>query len=186
MVARDLLGEIGRVARAAVHGDDPVAGLQRAHRSRVGLDLIDLLDALGGAEGEPEQQEEGDQQIDRRPGSDHDDALPHGLVVVGAGGNLRWQLFIRVHARDLHEAPQRGRADAVLGLSAPLAEEVGRKEEREALHAHAGFLRGHEVAQLVQDDQRREAREGEHPAHALTASRSTRLPAMRRASKSAS
>ena len=52
----------------------------------------------------------------------------------------------------------------------------GGKNRREPLHPHADRLRGDEVAELVQDDQRREAREREEPAQALTASRSTSVP----------
>ena len=40
--------------------------------------------------------------------------------------------------------------------------------------------------ELVQDDQRREAREGEDPAHCVMASWATSSPAIRRASASAS
>ena len=54
-----------------------------------------------------------------------------------------------------------------------------REEQREPLDPHADRLRGDEVAELVQDDQRREAREREEPAQALTASRSTSAAAVR-------
>ena len=58
-----------------------------------------------------------------------------------------------------------------------------REEEREALDAHPGGLGRSEVAELVQDDQRGEAEEGEQPAHVRTAISSD---ATARASRSAS
>ena len=55
-----------------------------------------------------------------------------------------------------------------------------REEEREALDAHADGLGGGEVAELVQDDQRGEAGEGEEPAHQRSARRPARRPARAR------
>ena len=120
------------------------------------------------------------------PGADHDDPLPHRLVVVGAGRDVRRQLLLRVHPGDLHEAAERDRADPVLGLADLLLHDERREEQAESLDAHAARLGGDEVAELVQDDQRGEARECEEPAQARTASRSTSDAAAARASASAS
>ena len=68
---------------------DPIAGLQsRRWAPPFDVDLADdrLVGRLDGAEGEKEQQHEGDQQVHRRPGPDHDDPLPDRLVVVAARG----------------------------------------------------------------------------------------------------
>ena len=58
-----------------------------------------------------------------------------------------------------------------------------REEQREALDAHPGGLGRGEVAELVQDDERGEAEEGQQPAHVRTAISSA---ATARASRSAS
>ena len=121
---------------------------------------------------QPEQQhhqeQEGQHDVDRRAGGDDDDPLPDRLAEVGAVGDLRRDLLRRVHARDPHVAAERDRADRVLRLAAAHAAEQRREEEREALHAHPDGLGGREVAELVQDDQRGEAQEGEQPAQAAT------------------
>src|SRR5262249_28102520 len=113
--------------------------------------------------------------------ADHHDALPDRLVVVRAALDVRRQLLRRVHAADLHVAPERDRADAVLGLALADLGDQRREEQREALHAHPPRLRGPAVAELVQDDQRGKAEEGQDPGHARTPISS---PASWRASES--
>ena len=117
-----------------------------------------------------EQDHEGDHEVHERARGDHHDPLPHGLVAVGARGDLGIELLLRVHARDPHVAAERDRADPVLGLAALDAPELRREEEEEALDPHPDRLRGGEVARLVEDDQHGEAEEGEDPAHAATRS----------------
>ena len=63
---------------------------------------------------------------------------------------------------------QRDRADAVLRLPSANAEQQGPEEQREALDPHAHGLGRGEVAGLVQDDQGREAQEGENEGHRVS------------------
>ena len=90
----------------SVDGQDPVAELQHAGRRRALLELLDrrraghvrdrrpdvaecdLRAQAAGEEQEPEDRER-DHEVDERAGEDHEDPLPDGLVVVGAGGDLR-------------------------------------------------------------------------------------------------
>ena len=193
LVARDPVAEglelffdVARRSALSVDGDDPVAVLELALGGSVLGDREDLGRDLRRAEREREQDQEGDQHVHRRPRGDHDDPLPDRLVVVGARGDVRRKLLLRVHAGDLHEPAEWDRSDPVLGLAHLLADDQGREEEREALDPHARPLGHDEVPELVQDDERREARERQKPAHAVTARRSTRPVARRRASASAS
>ena len=140
-----------------------------------------LLGAVGPVDAG--QQRERDEDVDRRPGADHDDPLPDGLAVVGAVLDLRRDLLRRVHAGDLHVAAERDRADRVLRLAAPRLRPQRREEQREALDAHPDRLGGREVAELVQHDQGREAQERQQPAHAASAPTSSAATA--RASPSA-
>ena len=189
-VRGDLLAQRGRGAGAAVDGEDPVAGLERARGGRARRRLLDPVDGLGLADVadrpvQPHQDHERQEDVDRGAGGDDHQPLPHRLAVIGAVGDLRRDLLHRVHAGDLHEAAERQPADAVLGLAALPAQLRAAEEQREALHAHPDRLGGGEVPELVQDDQRREAGEGQEPAHA-SASWATSSPAIRRASASAS
>ena len=98
---------------------------------------------------------------------------------------IRFQTFWRKYARsatsgaitssglmpgDLHVAPERDRPDRVLGLGVLRAPppDQRREEQREALDAHADGLGGDEMAELMQDDQRGEAREREEITHAIS------------------
>src|SRR4051794_10737905 len=190
-VARDLVPERDRVARAPVDREQAIARAQdRRGRGARGH----LLDAVGGLglvrvadrPVEAEQHHERQHDVDRRAGADAHEPLPDGLAVVRARRRLRRDLLLRVHPRDLHEPAERQPADAVLRLPALEAQARAPEEQREALDAHADGLRGGEVAELVEDDERREAGEREQPAHRATASSATSSPAMRRASASAS
>ena len=73
--------------------------------------------------------------------------------------------FLGAHAGDLHVAAEGQRADRVLGLATPDAKQRRRKEQREALYAHADRLGRGEVPQLVQHDQRDDAEDRQNPAH---------------------
>ena len=123
--------------------------------------------------------------VHRRPGGDDDDALPHRLACSRRGarrsGGISSAGFI---PRDLHVAAERDRPDGVLGLAALDLADQRREEQREALDAHPDRLGGGEVAELVEDDQQREADEGEEP-RLTRAPRSARRPAAR-AARSAS
>ena len=191
-VRGDLLPQRVRVAGLAVDREDAVTLLEHAGRRRLlrdGLDPVRRLDLARVAERrpvEPGQDHEREHDVDHRPGEDDHDPLPDRLAVVGAVLDARRELLRRVHAGDLHEAAERQPADPVLGLAALPAQLGAAEEEREALDAHPDRLGGREVPELVEDDQEREAREGEDPAHRATASSATSSPAIRRASASAS
>ena len=67
-------------------------------------------------------------------------------------------------------------ADPVLGLAASHADQLRGEEEEEALHPHPGRLGGREVAELVQDDQRREPGDGRGPSSSTRAHPTDLLP----------
>ena len=178
LVGGDLLGDravlVAQVVAAGglpVDRDELVAGLQDRRGRRAGVHGGHARGRLLGAVGPVDagQQRERDEDVDRRPGADHDDPLPDGLAVVGAVLDLRRDLLRRVHAGDLHVAAERDRADRVLRLAAPRLRPQRREEQREALDAHPDRLGGREVAELVQHDQGREAQERQDPAHAASA-----------------
>ena len=116
-------------------------------------------------EEDEEQDRQGDRDVHRRPGADHDDPLPDRLVVVGAGRDLGRKLLLGVHPGDFHEAARGDRPDPVLGLAPFERDQLRREEEEEALDPHPGRLGGEEVPGLVEDDQRREAEEDQDPVH---------------------
>jgi hypothetical protein len=167
-VGGDLRGELREVPPDSVDRHDVVAGKQDPGGGRAALHGphpggLRVQDPVGVHE--PPEQDEGDQDVDGRARGDHGDPLPHGLAEVGPVGHLGRDLLERAHPGDLHVAPERDRPDRVLGLAALRARQQRREEQAEALHAHADELGHGEVAELVQDDQRREAQEGEKPAH---------------------
>src|SRR5262245_53731273 len=100
--------------------------------------------------------------------------------------DLRRDALVRVHPGDLHVAPERDRSDGVLGLATADLRQQRREEQREALDAHADRLRGGEVAELVEDDERGKAGEREEVAHARLPALATSSAASARASRSAS
>ena len=171
---------------AAVHGQDALAHAQRARgrrgafdrehgrvrgdRRQRGVQLSQRYNAADAAadEDRPEDRER-DQDVHTRPGHDHYDPPPGRLGIVGAPAGLRVQVsqLFGVHAGDLHVAARRDRADHVFGLSPANPEQLGREEQREALHAHADGLGDHEVPQLVQHDQRDDAEDRQDPAHGV-------------------
>ena len=70
------------------------------------------------------------------------------------------------HPRDLHEAAERDRTDAVLRVAEAALEDGGREPEVEAKRAHPrGFRRG-EMAELVHGDEQEQAADGDGDAHA--------------------
>src|SRR5204862_8243372 len=89
------------------------------------------------------------------------------LFVVAAMLLSGRQLGFGMHAADLHVAARRDRGDPVLGLAPFDRDELRPEEEEEALHPHPGRLGGEEVPRLVQDYQRREAKEDQQPVHIL-------------------
>ena len=180
--------------RPPIHGENPVAMLEHALRGRAllgflhgcrrderldrGVDVAErqIAVVVGAREDRPEDRER-DQEVHAGTGEDHDDALPRRLVAVGAGGHLRvhaLELF-GIHAGDLHVPPRGDRADHVLGLPPADADELGREEQREPLHAHADRLGGEKVPQLVQHDQRHDAEDRQGPAHALSLAGASRI-----------
>jgi hypothetical protein len=184
-VRRELLAQDARLAAPPVDRHDAVADPQDLRGRRARLDALDDRRRLEDAADQEQRREdeEGEDEVDRRARADDHEALPHRLAVVRAGLHLLGQLLARVHPADLHEAAGGDPADAVLGLAAADLHERPAEEEHEALDAHADRLGRREVAGLVQDDQHREAREGQHPAHASAPIRSA---AVVRASRSAS
>ena len=120
-----------------------------------------------------------------KKGHRRDDPLPDGLVVVGAERDVRGSSssgFIPV----IFTKPPSGMAPIPYSVSPICFFTTNGGKNRPALDAHATRLGGDEVAELVQDDQRGEARECEEPAQARTASCSTSDAAAARASVSAS
>ena len=133
---------LGRFAgrRAAVDGDDPVARAQHAlrparrvsiaaHRGRRtqrratdGSRLPSARRSVAGCRerAPPRTARRRSAMFTRRPREDHDDPLPRRLVVVGAPRRLGVEVaeLLGVHARDLHVAARRDRADRVLRLAA--------------------------------------------------------------------
>src|SRR5918999_593951 len=178
-VRLDLPGQHGGLAALAVDRDDPVGRLELLGRRIAALDLAYPVRGPLASDRpeEDEQQHEGEDQVDRGPRRDHHDPLPDGLRVVGASPHLVGEVLVGVHPADLHVAPRGDRADAVLGLPHLLARQDRGEEEREALDPHADGLGRGEVPQLVEDDQEREADEGEQPAHAATPRETARASA---------
>src|SRR6266540_1000661 len=166
----------------AVDCQDPVAWLEMRGCRRSGRDRAHGRVDVPKAQGEHEEDRERQQDVHGRPRRDDYDPLPDGLVVVRAWRDVRWKLLVRVHPGDLHEAAEGQGADSVLRLATPDAHELRRKEEEEALDPHAGCLGGDEVAELVDDDQYREAGDGERPTHRVAPT----LPASSRARSRAS
>ena len=70
-----------------------------------------------------------------------------------------------VHPRDLHVAPERDRADAVLDSAALPLRERGREEDVELPRPHLDRERGEEVPGLVDEDQEGEAPDGDCDVH---------------------
>ncbi len=152
----------------AVDRHDPIARLEHGRRRAAVLDPGHVHRRSAGLsvrhQQHPDDQKR-DQDVDRRTGADHEDPLPHRLVVVGARPDAVGHLLVRVHAGDLHVATQRDRPDPVLRLAAPELDQHRSEEQREPLHAHADGLRSREVAGLVQDDQRGKAEERQYVGH---------------------
>ena len=80
-------------------------------------------------------------------------------LLVQCGAHPRFEVPRRgtVHARDLHVAAERDRADAVLDPLAPELHDRGREPDVELARLDADRERGDEVAQLVHQDEEREA-----------------------------
>src|SRR4051812_3285558 len=180
-----LVAQAGLVARDTVDRQHLVAGAELVGRCAGRLDLVDHeVVHRHPVEGDDRPaQQEGDEQVHGWARRDNDDALPRRLVEVGPRGDLRRELLVGAHPGDLHVAAERDRPDGVLGLAAADLAQQRREEEREALDAHPGGLGRGEVPELVQDDERGEAEEGEQPAQVRTAISSD---ATVRASRSAS
>src|ERR671935_207720 len=104
-------------------------------------------------------------------------------LLTRARQRLGRDLLVGVHPGDADVAAERDRPHPVLRLAAADLRQDRREEEHEALDAPPDRLGGREVAELVQDDERREPDEREDPAHARTATSSA---AISRASRSAS
>jgi hypothetical protein len=179
-VGADLLGELAaslrgvRVGPDAVHAEQPVARLQHLRGREALLHLVHADLRLADGREVEEEQHQRDHEVHRRARGDHHDPLPDRLRVVGAVAHVLRQVVVRVHAGDLHVAPERDHAERVLGLAPGLAPDERREEEREALRAHADRLGRGEVPGLVEHDQQREADEGEDPAHARTPAAASR------------
>ena len=86
-VGRELIAQRVGAARDPVDRNKLVATVEHPDGRRTLLDRGDLLrsadDFAMGEEQDPHDPER-DRQVDRRPGQDHEDPLPHRLVVVGA------------------------------------------------------------------------------------------------------
>src|SRR6266545_2024730 len=76
--------------------------------------------------------------------------------------------FVGGHARDLAEAAQRQRLEAVLGLPAPERPDGLAEAEEEALDLHPEQLRGHEVATLVEEDGQHQGEDEQQDAEQAT------------------
>src|SRR3954452_12655053 len=166
-----LVAQAGLVARCTVDREHLVAGAQLVGGSARRLDLVDheVVHRHPVKRDDGPHEHEGDEEVHRRPRRDYDDALPGWLVEVGARRDLRRELLVGAHPGDLHVAAEWDRPDGVLGLAAAELGQQRREEEREALDAHPGGLGRGEVPELVQDDERGEAEEGEQPAQVRTA-----------------
>ncbi|SHW80962.1 Uncharacterised protein [Mycobacteroides abscessus subsp. abscessus] len=99
-------------------------------------------------------QHQADDDVHRRPGEQHRDALPDLLLVHRVGLVLRRDLVDRRHARDVAEAAQRDSLDAVLGRAEPVGPVRGPQRRAEAdevpPHLHPGGPGHPHVAALVQ------------------------------------
>ena len=151
----------------AVDRDHPVAGLEHAARPGSPERLPRRSGSASPAlRRDDEEDREGEDDVDRRAGADHDDPLPDRLFVVAAVLFPRRQLVVGVHAADLHVAARGDRGDPVLGLAPFDRPDLRPEEEEEPLDPHPGRLGGEEVPRLVEDDQQREAEEDAEPVHA--------------------
>src|SRR5439155_4307062 len=83
MVARDaalepeqpVLGALS-LASVTIDRDDPVTGFEDPRRGSSRQDIRNRRSRSGRTEGEPEQQQEGDEEVHPRTCHDHDDSLP--------------------------------------------------------------------------------------------------------------
>ena len=110
--------------RLAIDRHDPVADLKACTRRRlVRQDLAqDRLDhcLFGTDHAQGGDEDDGDQQVDERPGEENEEALPLRLGEELAG-IAALSLFGRI-AGHAHVPAQRDERDAVVGLSLPEAE----------------------------------------------------------------
>ena len=97
------------------------------------------------------EQQERQHDVHDHAGDDHHGALAGGLPVEGARLVGRVDLLQRRVADDLHEAAERDRLDAVLGLSPAPRPQCGAEAHEELRRLHPEPLGGQEVPGLVQD-----------------------------------
>ena len=84
-----------------------------------------------------------------------------------------------MHPRDLHVAPEGDRADAVLDAVPLLLRDRGREADVEAAGPHADREGREEMARLVDQDQEREAEDGDDDRHRTASPRSASRRAAR-------
>ena len=85
-------------------------------------------------------------------------------------GELRLEVGARglVHPRNLHVAAERDRTDAVLDPFPLPLHEGGREEDVEAPRPHIHRKRREEVPGLVDEDQERQASDGDENVHVVS------------------
>src|SRR5258706_14326556 len=110
------------------------------------------------------EQLDGEQQIHRHAGQQHDCALARRLRAEAARiGVAALVGGLAVFARHAYEAPNGQQVDRVKCLATLDAEEPRREADTEFVYADAGPLRGNEVAELVDQHHQREDRDCHQP-----------------------
>src|SRR5260370_30181657 len=93
-----------------------------------------------------DQQEEGEGEMHERSGRQHDRPLPARLPAERARLIAGIDILQRRHAGDLHEAAERERLDAVLGLAPRRRPQRLPEADEEPGDLHVDLLGGHELA----------------------------------------
>src|SRR5206468_6604946 len=137
-----------------VHRLDHVA-VAKAGRTRrgAGIDRADLdrrLD-LGRTDRsvDAEENQDGQDEVERGPGNDDHEPLPEWMGVETAWPGVH----AAVHAGQLHEATQRDRPDGIQRLAALPAQQLGAEPDAELLNLDARELGRQAMTRLVPDDE---------------------------------